>query len=269
MGKAPAFQFYVKDWISDTQLQMASHSTKGIWADMLCYMWESTDKGKITGKEKQLGKILRATRVDFDLFMSELKTLKFGDLIKNGDGTITIINRRMAREQDQRELARKRQQRFREKRNPREQDQRELAESSPTRGKRNKRKYNADITPISPSSSPFSSPSPRNTSLKKEETPTGFPSNEEIKEGSKIKIDEYIKEIGKRLYEEKIFPKIHSFINTMKKQKKNRKAILHTISRCYLKKPEDPWAYCEKIIQKEDGDYNAKDYQKAHKKDVR
>ena len=264
MGKAPAFQFYVKDWLSDTQLQMASHSSRGIWADLLCHMWEAPKRGEIEGTEKQIGKMVGALRTDFDLFIIELKKLKFGDLVQNDNGTIIIINRRMAREQDQRELAKKRQERFREKRKPIEQDQRELAKSSPAREKRKKRKYNADITPVS--SSPSSSPSPN---IKKEETPTGFPSNEEIEEGSKIKIDEYIKEIGKRLYEEKIFSKVHSFINKMKRQKKNRRAILHTISRCYLNKPEDPWAYCEKIIQKEDGDYNAKDYQKPYKKDVR
>ena len=39
MGKAPAFQFYARDWLTDPELKMVSYQTKGIWIDLLCIMW--------------------------------------------------------------------------------------------------------------------------------------------------------------------------------------------------------------------------------------
>ena len=56
----------------------------------------------------------------------------------------------------------------------------------------------------------------------------------------------------------------------MLKQGKNERAILHTLTRCYLKhqtqpftKKDSPWAYCIKIIQVENGNFNERDYLKA------
>jgi hypothetical protein len=48
----------------------------------------------------------------------------------------------------------------------------------------------------------------------------------------------------------------------MLKEGKNERAILHVLARCYMKRPEDPWGYCVKIISVEDGNYNERDYLK-------
>ena len=71
MAKAPAFQFYVKDWLSDPLLRMASHSSKGIWIDLLCFMWESPERGKLEGSINQLMKMVGASTEDFNLFLEE------------------------------------------------------------------------------------------------------------------------------------------------------------------------------------------------------
>lgn len=92
-----------------------------------------------------------------------------------------------------------------------------------------------------------------------------LPSKEEIQEASDPLIEENIKKVSKALYDEKIFPEVHAFKNTMLKQKKNLRSILHTLTRVYLKKEfkDGPWAYGLEIIKLEDLNYNERDYQKT------
>jgi hypothetical protein len=35
-GKDPSFQFYWKDWLSDTKLKLVSKRVKGLWMDLIC-----------------------------------------------------------------------------------------------------------------------------------------------------------------------------------------------------------------------------------------
>lgn len=86
-----------------------------------------------------------------------------------------------------------------------------------------------------------------------------LPSQEHIKEESLPQVKQHINEIAKQLYEREIFPKAQAFVNKSIKEKRNLRAILHTLSRCMLSKPEDPWAFCMKIIQVEDGNFNEQD----------
>jgi len=134
--KAPAFQFYVKDWLSDTDLQMASSSTRGIWINALCYMWGGCNatcniKGKLSGTKEELAKLLRAVTHEFDLFLGEAERLKFAD-VTICNNVVTIINRRMLREQKIRENTRLRVRKF-----------------------RSNIKSNIGVTPLSPSPSPI------------------------------------------------------------------------------------------------------------------
>ena len=95
------------------------------------------------------------------------------------------------------------------------------------------------------------------------DAPFELPTKEEIHESSDPKLEEDIGKVCQRLYEDKIFPEVNAFKNKMRKNKKNLRAILHVLSRCYLSKPDDPWAFCQKIIQLEDLNYNERDYRKA------
>lgn len=114
MGKAPAFQFYVRDWLSDPQLRMVSPATRGIWIDMLCYMWESTTRGEITGDFGSFTRMLGVTSDEFQTFIDEAEVTGFAD-IEIVDIKITIKNRRMVRDEVQKNGNRDRQRRFREK----------------------------------------------------------------------------------------------------------------------------------------------------------
>lgn len=101
MAKAPAFQFYVKDWLCDPQLKMATHTTKGIWIDLLCFMWESPIRGMLTGTEDQIAKMIGSNNGDFKLFLNEAEELKFCD-VTFSNNKVMIINRRMKRDENTR-----------------------------------------------------------------------------------------------------------------------------------------------------------------------
>ena len=100
-GKPPAFQFYVRDWLSDPQLRMASHDTKGVWIDLLCFMWEAPERGQLTGTPPELARMVGATDEVFGIFLDEAKRLKFAD-VTFCNNEVTLINRRMARDQKNR-----------------------------------------------------------------------------------------------------------------------------------------------------------------------
>lgn len=114
--KSPAFQFYVKDWLSDTELRMASPSTRGIWIDCLCFMWTAVEKGKLAGTVESISRLLSANREDVEAFLIEARELGFADVSEDGHGRVTVINRRLYRKQIERENARLRKQRQRESR---------------------------------------------------------------------------------------------------------------------------------------------------------
>lgn len=105
----------------------------------------------------------------------------------------------------------------------------------------------------------------KSTKFPNESLPYKLPSKEEINESAQPKLIKDLNKICDELYEKKIFPKVHAFKNKMFKEGKNERAIIHTLTRCYLKKifKDSPWAYCEKIISIEDGNYNERDYLKT------
>lgn len=115
MAKAPAFQFYVRDWLADPQLRLCSASTRGIWIDLLCFMWESPDRGILSGRKIMLAGMAGATEVEFDLFLREAAKYKFCDSVTDENGFVTLLNRRMAKEAKAKKQAATRQARFRGK----------------------------------------------------------------------------------------------------------------------------------------------------------
>jgi len=143
LGKAPAFQFYVRDWLSDPQLRAASTVSKGIWIDLLCFMWEAPDRGKLEGvTREQLAKMTGATPEEIEVFLSDAKTLNFGSVTER-DKKITLENRRMVREEKERKANAERQARFR--------DKKKSLNNAPSNGK---------VTSLSSSSTSVTPPKP-------------------------------------------------------------------------------------------------------------
>jgi len=43
--RAPSFQFYPGDWLTDPKLNLCSPATKGVWMDIICHMYLSDEPG--------------------------------------------------------------------------------------------------------------------------------------------------------------------------------------------------------------------------------
>ncbi|RLC34414.1 hypothetical protein DRH14_03075 [Candidatus Shapirobacteria bacterium] len=115
MAKLPAFQFYPGDWRKDTQVQMASMQTRGVWFEMLCCMWDAPERGVLEGKKEDLCRLLGCERAVFDEAILDISRLKIAD-VQNGQDFVKIVNRRMYKEEKLREYNRlaKRRQRMKE-----------------------------------------------------------------------------------------------------------------------------------------------------------
>ena len=54
-------------------------------------------------------------------------------------------------------------------------------------------------------------------------------------------------------------------MNKFLKHGSNERTVLHTLTRVYIAKPEEPWGYGVNIIKVEDGNFNEGDYRKTRK----
>lgn len=128
MAKAPAFQFYVKDWLGDPDLRQATCTSKGIWIDILCYMWLRREQdGIFKTTPRRLARLCCGGEIDVSLhFLNDLWDLGFANIEfeenvtfplteEKSDTKITLINRRMHEDYLKRVSGRKRQARLREK----------------------------------------------------------------------------------------------------------------------------------------------------------
>lgn len=237
MAKAPAFQFYPKQFLGDDQVLLMSTEAIGAHILLMCVAWQQDppcslpDDMEMIRKWTKLGikswnkrgkEILRAWRLDNNRWYQD-------GLLKEHQKQVEL---RTKREQ----AANKRWQ---------APDANALQVQSTS---------NALLSSSSTSSS-FKT-------LKQEQAAFSMPSKDEIENGSKTLLLESIERLSKALYDEKIFPDVYAFKNKALKKKANQRAIVHTLTKCYTAKPVEPWAYCVAIMAKEDGNFNARDYEK-------
>jgi hypothetical protein len=57
MAKLPSFQFYPGDWMKDPALRACSDAARGIWIDILCWMFECEKRGYLTTNHKAWSKL--------------------------------------------------------------------------------------------------------------------------------------------------------------------------------------------------------------------
>jgi hypothetical protein len=146
-GKAPAIQWYYKDWLSDRGLQMAAPSTRGIWMNILMYMIDCSldgdgcEAGNLENLTmRRLAALGACSQAEAEVFVEEALELGFCDIHVTSHGAVTIMSRRLKRDAKKRVEARRRK---REER------------------LRNKEKGggHTDVTPESPDT-PFPTPTP-------------------------------------------------------------------------------------------------------------
>lgn len=112
-GKAPAFQFYPNDWSRD--LEEHPLEVEGAWIRLCCKLWWSETRGKLTRTIEQWAKILRTDIIEAENIISYIELQRIGDVKRNGNGDVTLMSRRMIRDEKTREQTKLRVQRYREK----------------------------------------------------------------------------------------------------------------------------------------------------------
>ena len=153
MAKAPAFQFYVKDWLCDPELRLASLLSRGAWIDCLCFMWENSQRGKLTATPLKFSRLISGSLDETLHFLNEINEYEFGDIEIEGNlkfplteadcnTKVTITNRRMYADHKDKQNTRLRVRKHREKK-----------KVTPK-----KQKCNGDVTVTSPTPSPTPSP---------------------------------------------------------------------------------------------------------------
>src|ERR1019366_7116705 len=66
MSKAPAFQFYPKDWLSSLRITLMSPEQEGAYIRLLCYCWDSGDCS-LPDNDEQLIVMSRVSRGGWSL----------------------------------------------------------------------------------------------------------------------------------------------------------------------------------------------------------
>ena len=113
--KLPAILFYVDDYIRD----MATHpcDVRGAWMTILSYLWKETPKGRATYSLSGWARLLGETETETGRLINILGSgdHPIANITHDARGEITIVNRRMIREEEQRTRARDRKRRQRAK----------------------------------------------------------------------------------------------------------------------------------------------------------
>lgn len=106
-GKYPWIKFFHGDWRNDPRVGMCSPATRGIWLELVCIMHEMDRTGEISGSYDQLARLCRCNVDEIKCAINELQLTKTAD-VTECNGNVTVINRRMKRECNERVSSRKR-----------------------------------------------------------------------------------------------------------------------------------------------------------------
>lgn len=113
MGKLPFIQFYPGDWVQDTAA--LSLAAKGAWIDILCALWRSPTRGALTLNMVAWARIMRASVDQAKAVIDELVSTGTCDYVTLANSNVTLSNRRMIREEKERESTRLRVRDFRKR----------------------------------------------------------------------------------------------------------------------------------------------------------
>lgn len=71
-GKYPWFKFFPADWLSDSSLQSCSFRTKGVWIDTLAHIHKESEGGSITRSVGQFARLFNLTNAELIQIFDEL-----------------------------------------------------------------------------------------------------------------------------------------------------------------------------------------------------
>ena len=101
MSKLPFMKFFPNDWLADPSLQKLSLEAKGFWIELTCYLWSCNPRGIIIGTYQEIGNLMG---IDKDRVKNLITLLKDTNTatVTICNSEVTIISRRMQREESQR-----------------------------------------------------------------------------------------------------------------------------------------------------------------------
>ena len=112
MAGTQPMPFDVDSWRTDDELAACSEATRGVWMYWLAAMWKRDRCGVLAGRPEYLADIGRTKAATVEVVITELTATRAADVTDNGDGTYTVINRRMKRAYDKRKGGAERQRAF-------------------------------------------------------------------------------------------------------------------------------------------------------------
>ena len=102
----PAMPFYIGDWFKCTEVRALRLDYRALWFDMICYLWESTERGvmvKPNGKPYKDKEIIQMVGLDADASGRWLQVLIADEVCsRREDGA--IYSRRMVKEERIRQM---------------------------------------------------------------------------------------------------------------------------------------------------------------------
>lgn len=97
--KYPYIQFYVGDWLKDPKLSLCSPATRGIWIDLVCYLHEMQNGGKLSANIQQFSRLCRCSETEMEMALAELRNTGTARVYEQ-NGIFTITCFRMERAAD-------------------------------------------------------------------------------------------------------------------------------------------------------------------------
>lgn len=261
--KRPWYKWYPKDFNVDEKVRMLSFEAKAVYRELLDIMWQSNEC-RLINDYIRLHKATCPSKTieEFKEWFTEIQT-PGDEIFKTSKDKKWLYSKRLKIEHEgvtHQKLKNKR----------------AGIASGIARNKRiSEQVFNNCSTKDEQTLNHTDSDTDTDTDKRLKEVKTdgkkAVPFKNLISHGSIPKVKSEIQEIGKELYDKKTFPEVFAFINKMLKEQKSERAILHTLTRCCakaihnggFKKDGGPWAYCMKIIQVENGNYNELEFRKT------
>ena len=100
----PSMQFYPADWMTDPAVRLCSVAARGLWIDLLCLMFRSPSRGKLTKangskyEARDIAKLVGESEANVKQMLDELVDNAACSVDDDG----TVYNRRMVRDTEAR-----------------------------------------------------------------------------------------------------------------------------------------------------------------------
>lgn len=117
-------KFFVGDWRRDPKVAMLSASGRGVWLEMILTMHDLSDY-KIEGTVREIARMCHLDMAEVQSALQELERHEVAEVewrndSVTGDAIVTVVSRRLEREEKTRSDARERQKKYREKKKSQE-----------------------------------------------------------------------------------------------------------------------------------------------------